>query len=68
MDALPLYEGALEIEQAWREGMMPDPVLTVSEWADRHRMLSSKSSSEPGRWRTARTPYLKDIMDCLGMK
>jgi phage terminase large subunit GpA-like protein len=28
-------------------------------------MLSSKASSEPGRWRTARTPYLKAIMDCL---
>lgn len=23
------------------------------------------ASSEPGRWRTARTPYLKEIMDCL---
>jgi phage terminase large subunit GpA-like protein len=28
-------------------------------------MLSSKSSAEPGRWRTHRTPYLKAIMDCL---
>jgi phage terminase large subunit GpA-like protein len=28
-------------------------------------MLSSKASAEPGRWRTSRTPYLKDIMDCL---
>jgi phage terminase large subunit GpA-like protein len=28
-------------------------------------MLSSKASSEPGRWRTSRTPYLKAIMDCL---
>jgi phage terminase large subunit GpA-like protein len=59
------YEGGLEIESAWREGMTPDPMLTLSEWADRHRVLSSKSSSEPGRWRTSRTPYLKEIMDCL---
>ena len=59
------YDGAAEIERAWREGLTPDPLLTVSEWADRHRVLSSKSSSEPGRWRTARTPYLKAIMDCL---
>ncbi|MGI9548706.1 MAG: phage terminase large subunit family protein [Bdellovibrionales bacterium] len=42
-----------------------DPLLTVSEWADRRRVLSSKSAAEPGRWRTSRTPYLKEIMDCL---
>ncbi|WP_240127013.1 phage terminase large subunit family protein [Thermomonas alba] len=59
------YEGAAEIERAWREGLTPDPLLTVSEWADRHRVLSSKASSEPGRWRTSRTPYLREIMDCL---
>lgn len=59
------YEGWDVIERAWREGLTPDPLLTVSEWADRHRVLSSKASSEPGRWRTARTPYLKEIMDCL---
>ncbi len=59
------YEGGLDIERAWREGLTPDPLLTVSEWSDRHRMLSSKASAEPGRWRTGRTPYLKAIMDCL---
>ena len=59
------YEGGLDIERAWREGLTPDPLLTVSEWSDRHRMLSSKASAEPGRWRTSRTPYLKVIMDCL---
>ena len=59
------YEGSDELERAWREGLMPDPLLSVSEWADRHRMLSSKASAEPGRWRTSRTPYLKAIMDCL---
>jgi len=61
----PDYDGALEIERAWREGLTPDPLLTVSEWSDRHRMLSSKASAEPGRWRTKRTPYLRAIMDCL---
>ncbi|MDL5036682.1 phage terminase large subunit family protein [Comamonas sp. Y6] len=59
------YEGAAEIERAWREGLTPDPLLTVSEWSDRHRTLSSKASAEPGCWRTSRTPYLKAIMDCL---
>lgn len=59
------YDGAQEIAAAWQAGLSPEPALTVSEWSDRHRMLSSKASSEPGRWRTSRTPYLREIMDCL---
>ena len=48
-----------------RAGARPDPLLTVSEWADRYRMLSQRASAEPGPWRTTRTPYLREIMDCL---
>jgi phage terminase large subunit GpA-like protein len=59
------YEGAAEIERAWREGLTPDPLLSVSAWADRYRRLGTRESAEPGRWRTARTPYLREIMDCL---
>ncbi|MBF0188587.1 MAG: phage terminase large subunit family protein, partial [Magnetococcales bacterium] len=59
------YDGADEIAQAWCDGLRPDPLLTVSQWADQHRMLSQRASSEPGRWKTARTPYLKEIMDCI---
>lgn len=47
------------------DGLRPDPLVSVSEWADRNRVLSSKASSEPGRWRTDRTPYLREIMDSL---
>lgn len=43
----------------------PDARLTVSEWADAHRMLSTVASSEAGPWRTDRTPYLREIMDAL---
>lgn len=41
------------------------PSLTVSEWADTYRMLSPESSAEPGRWRTDRAPYQREIMDAL---
>lgn len=47
------------------EGLKPDPILTVSEWADAHRILSPISSAEPGQWSTDRTPYLREIMDNL---
>ena len=52
-------------EEAFLQGLTPDPLLTVSEWADANRMLASVASGEPGPWRTTRTPYLKEIMDCL---
>lgn len=43
----------------------PPPKLTVSEWADQHRRLSSESAAEPGRWHTARAPFQRGIMDAL---
>jgi len=49
-------------------GMRPDPLLDVSEWADKYRWLSSRASAEPGQWRTDRTPYLREIMDCLSAR
>lgn len=52
-------------EQAFCRGIEPETDLTVTEWADAYRVLSSRSSAEPGRWRTERTPYLREIMDCL---
>ena len=51
--------------QSFVDGLTPDPDLTVSVWADEYRFLSQKASAEPGRWRTDRTPYLRDIMDEL---
>ena len=39
--------------------------MTVSEWSDQFRRLDVKTSAEPGQWATARTPYLKGIMDAF---
>ena len=52
------------IDWAWRNGIRPEPQIPVAQWADRHRILPD-TAAEPGRWRTARTPYLKEIMDTL---
>lgn len=45
--------------------LIPPPLLTVSQWADEFRYVSRRVSPEPGRWRTDRTPYLQEIMDCF---
>ncbi len=52
------------VDWAWRRGIRPEPPITVSEWADRNRVLPP-TSAEPGRWRTDRTPYLRAVMDAL---
>lgn len=43
----------------------PPADLTVSEWAEAHRVLSRENSAESGPWRNARTPYLVEIMDAF---
>ena len=59
------FAGAGDIARAWRDGLTPDPLLSVSEWSETHRMLAARSSAEPGRYRIARTPYMRAIMDAL---
>lgn len=43
--------------------LKPPENITVSQWADKYRVLDSKTSAMPGPWRTEHTPYLKGIMD-----
>ena len=62
-DALLTIETAAT--QVDRAVLPPPPTLTVSEWADRERILGAEETSEPGRWRTERIPYLREIMDAV---
>jgi phage terminase large subunit GpA-like protein len=39
--------------------------MTVSQWADAERFLSSEGAAEPGRWKTSRVPYMREIMDAV---
>ncbi len=44
--------------------MKPPLTLSLSEWADKYRVLTSEASAEVGRWRTSRVEYMREIMDC----
>ena len=44
---------------------MPPPNLTISQWADKYRRLSSEASAEPGQWKTSRAQYQKGMMDAI---
>lgn len=43
--------------------LCPPEQLTVSEWAEKYRILDSRSSAMPGKWNNNITPYLVGIMD-----
>ena len=45
--------------------LRPPENITVSEWAEKYRILDSKSSAIPGPWRNDKTPYLVGVMDEL---
>lgn len=46
--------------------LKPPPPITITEWADEYRRLSPEASAEPGRWRTSKAPYQKEIMNAIG--
>lgn len=52
-------------DEAWADGWRNDLTLPLSEWSDANIILSSKDSSEPGPYRTSRTPYAREVANCL---
>src|SRR3972149_5213705 len=65
--AAPRPDGRGLFLHAVAGALKPRPRLSVSQWADKTRILFSKASGEPGPWRTARTPFAREIMDCLSV-
>jgi phage terminase large subunit GpA-like protein len=63
-----MIQGAAAIHAAISRALAPRRAITVSQWADAHRILSSKGSQEPGRWRTSRNPPLREPMDCFSAR
>lgn len=47
----------------WVLGLDLPPKMLVSQWSDGNRMIASGTGPEPGRWRTDRTPYMREPMD-----
>ena len=45
--------------------LKPPEKMTVSQWADKNRIIPAGTSNQPGRWKTSKTPYLRGIMDAF---
>ena len=53
-----------DLQRSVFECLRPPPSLTVSQWADKNRQLSSEASSETGQWNTSRFEFTREVMDC----
>ena len=58
------YEVASYIHEALQQ-LKPPEDISVSEWAQKYRMLDAKTAAMPGPWRNDKTPYLTEIMNEL---
>lgn len=54
----------IKLKATLKDSLKPASKLTVSDWADTFRQLPSESS-EPGRWKTDRVPYMRAVMDAF---
>lgn len=48
---------------AWTSNIAPPPDLTVSQWADAHRILPESSAARGARWVTDSVSYTRGVMD-----
>jgi phage terminase large subunit GpA-like protein len=55
----------LEIIQKTVSLVAPPPKLTVSEWADQHRILSREAAAAPGKFRTSKAEFQRGVMDAF---
>ena len=56
------------MKEVWRSAInliKPPPHLTISQWANKFRFLSTESSSEAGKFETSRAIFQAEIMDSI---
>ena len=62
---IPNKPAARAVVERTLDAIKPPPDLTVSQWADQYRVLSSEASAEYGAWSTSRAEYQRGIMDAI---
>lgn len=56
----------LSIIEGYLRGLKPDDIISVSEWAERYRILPDENA-RPGKFKMSLTPYNKEITDRLSV-
>jgi phage terminase large subunit GpA-like protein len=53
-----------EVIKGLFDGIRPEPIMTVTAWADKYRVLGSLNAA-PGPYQSSKTPYLIEPMNLL---
>lgn len=67
LDAIIAGDAMLDINEQWAAGLRPDPLLSLREWSDEHAIISTREGAEPGKYRTDRTPFWREVMECMSV-
>ena len=62
---MPVADGARVYLAGFQAGIEPDPDLWVDEWADQYMRIPPGGGAEPGKYRTDRTPFAREVMRAL---
>lgn len=65
--AITLSPAVLSCFAEAAEVLKPPPKMTVSQWAEANRVLSTESSSTTGYYRCAPAPYQRAMMDAVNL-
>jgi len=57
-----VLRGLRKIDAAVRQTLKPPPILTIPQWADKYRRLSTSSGAIGGPWRTSRVEVARGPM------
>lgn len=55
------------VDRVWNAAIRPPRRRTVAEWADAERIMGENEGPYPGRWSTARAPYLREPMEMCSL-
>ncbi len=58
-------DGGIAYLAGFGKGIEPDPDLWIDQWADEYQRIPAGNGPEPGKYRTDRTPFAREVMRCL---
>ena len=64
LDSVPSIRG--KRAKTWMDWLQPPPKITIADWSDAKRVLTTEDSPEAGRWFTDKTPYAREPMNAIG--
>lgn len=65
VEPIKIQSGYEVFAEGFAEGIQPIPDQNIWQWADEHIWLAGEAAAEPGKFHSSRTPYMREVMECL---